>query len=227
MVLDDAQGGIARVVDRRTDARYVGAVNGCYTLSEQRHPTTGGVEVYACRTQSISPIAAAVQAPVACDPGGWLTARFDGLGIVRGMLERLTGDGFVFEIVASEENRRKLAAKIQSLKRMSVRQTQDRRGYRRGQPIDARSTLTFGDGTIARCFVIDYSRSGAALSARLTPEPGTAVVLGTLRCHVVRRLDVGFAVQFDAVQDSEGLERLITGYEVEGGIAPAVWPERQ
>ena len=226
MSLDDANGGIARVVDRRAEARFIGAVNGSYTLSEQRRPTAGP-EVYACRTQSISPTAAAIQAPVACERGGWLTARFDGLGIVRGMLDRLTEDGFIFDIVASDENRRKLAAKIMMLKKMSIKRSEDRRNFRRAQPVDARSTMGFDDGTVARCFVIDFSRSGAAVSARLTPEIGTAVVLGTLRSHVVRRLDIGFAVAFDAVQDPEGLEDLITGFEPISGIAPAVWPEMQ
>jgi hypothetical protein len=228
MTAQDFGDGIIRTADRRMDVRYVGPVNGCYTLSEQRLPGGGGdIEVYACRTQSISSQAAAVQAPVASDPGGWLTARFDGLGIVRGTIERLTSDGFVFEIVASDANRRKLAAKIDWLKKNAGRQRQDKRDFKRMQPRDARSTLGLADGGVARCFVIDYSRSGAAVSARITPDIGSPIVLGTLRCHVVRRLDVGFAVQFDAVQDAENLEPLITGFEPNEGIAPAIWPEHQ
>ena len=67
-----------------------------------------------------------------------------------------------------------------------------------------------------KCFVIDLSRSGAAISCKHVPAPGEKLVLGTLACHVVRRLDVGFAVQYEAVQEAENLESLIAGLEPTG-----------
>lgn len=217
-------GSIQRVADRRLDVRYVGPISGCYTLSERREIVTGDVEVYACRTQSISAAAAAITAPVAGDVGEWLTARFDGIGIVRGTIERHTADGFVFDIVASEQHRAKLAAKIDWLKKKSVRKQNDQRDFKRFQPRDPRSTLGLDDGRVAKCFVIDVSRSGAAVSCQYVPQIGEQLILGTLKCHVVRRLDVGFAVQFEASQDAEGLEQLVTGFEPTSHPAPQVWP---
>lgn len=199
--------------------RYVGPVAGCYTLSNHHSPDDGGIEVYACRTQSISPSAAAITAPVAGAEGDWLTARFDAIGIVRGTIQRVTRDGFVFDIVGSDEQRLKLAAKIDWLKKKSVRLEQDKRTFKRFQPRDPRSTLTLPDGAVIKCFVIDLSRSGAALSAANPLEIGTSLVVGTLRAHVVRRLPVGVAVQFEAAQDAEGLEDLVTGYEVQDGAS--------
>lgn len=214
--------GVQRAVDRRTDLRYVGPINGCYTFSERREITNGDVEVFACRTQSISSTAVAVTAPVAAKLGEWVTARFDGIGIVRGTVERLTSEGFVFSIVASDQHRAKLAAKIDWLKKKSVRKQSDQRDFRRFQPRDPRSILGLADGRVTKCFVIDLSRSGAAVSCQHVPGIGEQLVLGTLKCHVVRRLDVGFAVQFEASQDAEGLEQLVSGFELSDPRAPGL-----
>jgi hypothetical protein len=151
--------------------------------------------------------------PVPGEQGEWLTARFDGLGIVRGRIERHIADGFVFKIDATDEQRAKLAARIDWLKKHSVRVERDKREYKRSQPRDPRSTVTLADGQVLRCFVIDVSRSGAAISVDHAPAIGSPLILGTLPAKVVRYLDVGFAVQYDAVQNAEGLEQLITGYE--------------
>lgn len=46
--------GPARIADRRADIRYIGSLNGCYTLSDRRDPKAGGLEVYACRVQGFA-----------------------------------------------------------------------------------------------------------------------------------------------------------------------------
>jgi hypothetical protein len=206
----------AKTPDRRLDVRYVGPVPGCYTFSDRKDPADE-LQVYACRTQSVSAAAIAMTAPVTGEVGERLTARFDGLGIVRGYVERQTADGFVFKITASDQNRIKLAAKILWLKQKHARQQSDKREHRRFQPIDPRSILGLGDGAVTKCFVIDLSSGGAAISASFKPEVGTKLVLGRVSAHVVRHLEVGFAVEFDAPQDVAGVEQLTTGF------AP-VWP---
>lgn len=214
MLTDPATGGsIQRTDERRLDVRYVGPISGCYTLSQHRDIETGGIEVFACRTQSISAAAAAITAPVIGKPGERITARFEGLGILAGSVARQTSDGFVFQIAASDQDRAKLAARIDWLKKKSVRKQEDHRAFKRFQPRDPRSTLLLEGGEVLKCFVIDLSRSGAAISCRHVPALGEKLVLGTLACHVVRRLDVGFAVQYEAVQEAEGLERVIAGFE--------------
>jgi len=206
-------GSTQRIDDRRLDVRYVGPISGCYTLSRHRDIETGGIEVFACRTQSISAVAAAITAPVVGAPGEAITARFDGMGIVQGSIERATRDGFVFQIAASEQDRARLAAKIDWLKQKSVRKQEEHRAHKRFQPRDPRSTIRLANGEVLRCFVIDLSRSGAAISCQHAPEIGEKLIPATLTCHVVRKLPVGFAVQFEVVQESEGVERLITRFE--------------
>ncbi|MEO8758035.1 MAG: PilZ domain-containing protein [Devosia sp.] len=216
-------GATSRLVDRRFDVRYVGPISGCYTLSDRRELGNAGVEVYACRTQSISAAAAAITAPVTGVAGEWVTARFDHIGIVRGQIERLTPDGFVFQINISDEERQKLALKITWLKRKSVRLQEDKREFRRFQPRDPRSTLTLADGAVIKCFVIDLSRNGAALSAHQRPAVGVPVVIGKLKSHVVRHLEIGFAVAFEAAQDAEGLEQLVTGIGLNATVPAGIW----
>lgn len=205
---------LLRVVDRRAEHRFVGSINGCYTLAGRRQTVSGAVEVFACRTQSISTFAAALTAPVAGEVGEGVTARLDGIGILRGQIERLLGDGFVLTLTASEEQRSKLGRQLDSLRRRSVVQVKDKRGFQRTHPADPRSVIALPDGTQMRCFVIDLSRSGAALSADCAPEIGSPLVVGKLASTVVRHLDVGFVVKFDAVQDAVGLEPLVTGFDL-------------
>jgi hypothetical protein len=188
----------------------VGPVAGCYTLSERKDLGGGNPKVYACRTQSISATSIAITAPVRGTEGEWLTARFDGLGIVRGCVARRTGDGFVFDVSASPEEHAKLAASIAWLKSQRVNKETDKRESRRFRPRDPRSQLRIGAGDPMDCFVIDLSRSGAAISAAVRPEVGEPVVLGKLAGKVVRHRDVGFAIQFDDKQDVDQVEGLVT-----------------
>ena len=206
-------GSVQRTDERRLDVRYVGPISGCYTLSRHRDIETGGIEVFACRTQSISAAAAAITAPVLGARGESITARFDGVGIVQGSIERTTKDGFVFQIAATDQERAKLAAKIDWLKQRSVRKQEDHRAFKRFQPRDPRSTVRLESGEILRCFVIDLSRGGAALSCQHAPQLGEKLVLGTVACHVVRKLAVGFAVQVETPQEPDGLEQLAAGFE--------------
>jgi hypothetical protein len=186
---------VIRVADRRAEARYDGSIDGSYTLSSRRLTQDGLVQVFACRTRSLSPLAALVTAPVVGEEGELLTAHLNGVGILRGRIEQRTDDGFHFEITASPEQRRKLALKIQSLRRrIRGGPGLDRRGYRRHRPLDPRSAITMPDGQVLRCFVIDISRSGAAVSVDWSPAIGTPVVLGALAARVVRYLDIGFSV---------------------------------
>jgi hypothetical protein len=223
MTQSDASPSIAKTADRRLDVRYVGPVNGCYTLSSHKSPEGAVPQVYACRSQSLSPSAIAVLAPVMGEVGEWLTARFDAVGIVRGQIIRLNRDGFVFDVAADAAAQRRLAARVEWLKRRSVRLETDKRESKRFQPRDPRSTLSVARGSIEKCFVIDLSGTGAAISSKLHPAVGTAIVIGRLASHVVRHLDVGFAVSFDAPQNLEDVEGLATGFRPAAqGASPGI-----
>jgi hypothetical protein len=77
-------------------------------------------------------------------------------------------------------------------------------------PAQPRSSLTLADGTILECDIIDMSLGGAAVSAELQPEVGTALAVGACVGRVVRVFPNGFAVQFIEKQKEQDLARLIS-----------------
>lgn len=121
----------------------------------------------------------------------------------------MTKDGFVFQIAASEEDRARLVVRIGWLKQKSVHKQVEHRAHKRFEPRDPRSTIRLASGELLPCFVIDLSRSGAAVSCKHAPRIDDTLWLGPLAGRVVRKLPLGFALQFDLAQDGKGLEQLI------------------
>ncbi len=193
---------------RPDDVRYIGALNGRYTLPERRAETADGVApVYACRLSSISPHQAVLIAPVIGRKGESVAAHFPDFGLLRTRVARAMPTGFVLDIELDDAGREKLAAKIRWRKQNATHQAVDKREYPRLLPRLPRSVLTFADGKRMPCFVIDISRSGAAISAGVLPAAGTPVAVGSMTGHVVRRLEVGFAVEFSDIQPHDMLEK--------------------
>lgn len=192
---------------RPDDVRYIGALNGCYALSERRGEDGEAIPVYACRLVSISTVQAVVVAPVLAQEGEIVVMHFKDFGILRAQVARALPTGFAVDLLLDDDSRGKLAAKIRWKKTNTQKQAPDKREYPRILPRQPRSVLTMADGTLHSCFVIDISQSGAAVSAAVLPGRGTPLAVGALVGRVVRRLDVGFAVEFTSIQPLEGLEQ--------------------
>ena len=192
---------------RSDDVKFIGALNGCYALSGRRADDQGGIPVYACRLCSISPYQAVLVAPVIAAEGETVAAHFRDFGLLRARVTRVLPDGFVIDFDLDEQARDKLAAKIRWKKSNVLSNAVDQREHPRIMPRQPRTVLTMADGTRVPCFVIDISQSGAAVSAQVLPGRGTPLALGALVGRVVRRLDVGFAVEFIAIQPLADLEQ--------------------
>lgn len=192
---------------RPDDVRYIGALNGCYALSERRGEDGEAIPVYACRLVSLSTAQAVIVAPVLAQKGEVVVMHFKDFGILRAHVARPLPTGLVLDLLLDDTGRDKLAAKIRWKKASRQKQAPDKREYPRTQPRQPRSVLTMADGTLHACFVIDISQSGAAVSAAILPKKGTPLAVGALVGRVVRRLEVGFAVEFTSIQSLEGLER--------------------
>jgi hypothetical protein len=199
--------------DRRLDLRYVGPVDGCYTLSSHLD-LANGAGVLPFRTLSISSSQVTITGPLTGKVGDSLTAKIDGFGIIRGTIERLSNDSLTFRVVATERHRLRIAIKIDFLKQKAARKQSDRRLSKRRQPGDLRSTLALPDGRILNCLVVDFSRSGAAIATPIKPQLTDRVVIGRVPGRVVRYLPSGLGIEFEEKQKIEGLEALLTGYEV-------------
>ncbi len=193
----------------QVDIRFVGSINGCYTLSSRRDRTANKaiVEVFACRVLSISPTSVAITVPVQGAVNERLTAHIDGIGILSGNISRLIPDGFVFNLDATAEEKKAIAARLRWLKRRRTNVEPDKREHKRMLPHDPRSSVRLADGRSMACMLIDISRSGAAVSADVLPAVGDSMMVGAIPAKVVRLLKVGFAVHFDEVQPADELEK--------------------
>lgn len=189
------------------NVRYVGAITGSYALSERRDEETDAIPVFACRLCSISPEEAVLIAPVLAKENEIVAAHFKDFGILRSRVSRELATGFVLDLDLDDEGRKKLAAKIRWKKQNAKSSIPDKREFPRILPRMPRSVLTMADGSRLPCFVIDISQSGAAVSAATLPAKGTPLALGSMIGRVVRRLDVGFAIEFTEIHPMDDLER--------------------
>lgn len=191
------------------DVRYIGALAGCYALSDRRDEAGESIPVFACRMQSITPYQAVLLATEIPRIGETVAAHFKDFGLIRAHATRIIPTGFVIEFTMDDAQREKLAAKIMWRKKTGNAPEADKRDFPRILPRNPRTVLTMPDGKLLPCFVIDVSQSGVAVSAAVLPPKGTPLAVGSLIGRVVRKLDVGFAVQFLENQPFEYLERML------------------
>lgn len=223
MRVDLAEGATtAAPVERRQDVRFIGNIAGRYTLSNAQGVIRGSdAQVFACRINSISPAMAVVSAPVSGHVGELVAANFDHFGIIHGHVTRVLPGGFAFDIDTTEEGRENLALKIEWMKKKVFRAVQDKRAHKRVRPRTPQAVLKLVDNTSVPAFIIDVSCSGVAVSADLAPAVGSVMAVGKVLGRVVRKLDVGFAVQFVEVQSMTFVEQLLTTAH-EGPIAELI-----
>jgi PilZ domain len=183
------------------------AVDGSYTLGNW-FDWEGKPLTLACRSSRVSPFRMLVDAPVVGRVGDRVTSYFSDFGKLDGRISETMAGRFLLELIMNKAMREKLARKLVWLeKRHKDPSVRDARKQARIVPANLRAALTFADGTISSCVVIDMSLSGAAVSADVQPEIGTPLAIGTCVGRVVRHLHNGFAVQFAEPQDRFELHR--------------------
>jgi hypothetical protein len=165
---------------------------------------------FACRTSRVSPFRMMVAAPVIGRMGDRISAYFGDFGSLEGQISDIIAGEFLLELSMTGAMRQKMADKLSWLeKKQKDSSVQDARKQARIIPASPHSALTFADGSIRGCFIIDVSVSGAAVSADVQPEIGTPLAVGACVGRVVRHLPNGFAVQFVEPQIRADLERRI------------------
>jgi hypothetical protein len=148
-------------------------------------------------------------APVTGRVGEAVTAHFVPFGNIRGKVARHVDGGFVVDIEGDADRRRKLRARIEWYKKRVFSGISDKREHKRFMPREPKSAVVLPDGTLLPCLVIDLSSSGAAISVDHNPEIGEPLALGKAVCRVVRKLEVGFAVQFVTPIDRDEVEETV------------------
>lgn len=161
---------------------------------------------YPCQVVDMSPGGVALIAPVCGQEGEQVIAYIDHIGRIEGRLVRRIDNGFAMTIEATARKRDKIAAQLTWLANRHVLGLPEDRRHERVTPRDPRTQMTFPDGRVQRCTIIDMSLSGAALAIDAQLPIGTPVLLGRLRARIVRHIEQGVAVEFAALQDPDLLE---------------------
>ena len=198
-------------VGRQREAGITVDLPGRYWLWNSRD-VDGDLKQFACRVVGISPHAVALVAAVRGSVGEWVSADIEHFGRLDGGIERpLDHRGFVMHIVATAEERRRLATKIEWYDKYRNFEVTDRRTHPRSaaEAPFSFSTLLLADGAVMSCLVIDFSASGAAVSADIVPEIGTVLAVGKVIGRVNRHLPGGFAVGFVDEQELRIVEQLV------------------
>ena len=190
------------------DASINVCVAGHYTLTK-RYDSRGKPRKFSCRIMAISPHEMAISVPVCGFKGERVIFNCEEFGILEGNIERVTVGGFILKLVMNDKERAKFAAKLEWFNQVKNNVASDGRKHKRIVPKNPHSTLLLADGSSVRCFVVDYSVSGVAVSAELEPKVGTPLAVGKVVGRVVRNLPAGFAVKFIEPQEPGHLERLI------------------
>lgn len=184
-------------------------VGGQYTLSNWLDPE-GKPRSFACRTSRVSPFRMIVDAPVVGRLGDRIDTYFGDFGKLEGEISDTVSGSFLLELMLTRPMRQKMSDQLTWLeKRQKDPTVRDGRKQARIVPASPHSMLTFADGSMKSCFVIDMSQSGAAVSADVQPEIGTPLAVGACVGRVIRHLDGGFAVKFVEEQGREVLERRV------------------
>jgi hypothetical protein len=196
------------IVEPQQDVRVVVRIPGRYSLADQRD-ARGERRVFACRAVYLSPHEIGLVGPVSGKIGERVIAHIDQLGKLEGPITRLIRGGFMMNITASGEKRNGLAAKIEWLESFKNHDKPNRRAGERIIPANPYSKLTFADGRIESCIVLDFSVSGAGISADTVPDIKTVLAVGSVVGRVVRHFVGGFGVQFIETQNADLVESLV------------------
>jgi hypothetical protein len=190
------------------DVRVIVSVPGRYSLADKRN-ARGERRVFACRAVYLSSREIGLAGPVNGKVGERVIAHIDHLGKLEGPITRLIKGGFMMKIAVSGEKRSELAAKIEWLESFKNHDVPNRRAGDRIVPANPYSKLTFADGRVETCLVVDLSVSGAAISADSVPDIRTVLAVGAVVGRVVRHFVGGFAVQFIEHQNRDTVEAMV------------------
>jgi hypothetical protein len=181
--------------ERRTEVRIAVSLPGTIVFAD-RCDARGKSLTLDCRAVNMSPSAIAVASTLKVSVGERATLRLEQFGDFRGAVNRLLNGGFVLKIEQTAGQSQALALRINGFDKIKNYDTLERRRAKRVIPRNRHSQLTWPDGRVEACLILDISVSGAAVSAQTLPEIGTTLALGRLAGRVVRLFKGGFAVQF-------------------------------
>ena len=203
---------VVRAAERRGEMRYEGYLAASFTCSTGH--AGDNMRGVLCHVTSLSPSSAVIESSVHRAIGDQLWLQIEGFGIVRCEVEGLRDSGFICTNRVSPDARRRLGAWVSLLRRRGGRLLGGHREHMRIRPRDARTVVTFDDGSIMSASLSDVSRSGTAVACDRVATIGETVAIGQVVSRVVRVFDGGFAAAFDHVLSAADADNLVAGYRV-------------
>ncbi|MCP8882353.1 PilZ domain-containing protein [Devosia sp. XJ19-1] len=199
-------------LERPTIALHgITTVAGRYVIGAQ--PSHPGINLFACRLRMICSDSLRMTAPVIPQIGEPVSVSFASFGTLTGTVARQFEDGFEIGLEQSAAERDKLNSKITNFSENLWTTTSDRRSAQRVMPSNPRTVIARPDNWSQPCLIVDYSISGAAVSAAFQPAVGEIVTVGRVTGEVVRLFDFGFAVRFFEPQSADNIEGLLEAPE--------------
>ena len=188
-----------KAADRRRYQRFAITLLGRFMRENKQE--------YPCKLCNISVSGVSIYSPVNVEMGERVIAYFDHLGGLEGKVVRLFEGGFAIDLIATRHKKEKLAAQITWLINKGELRGIEERRHERVKVSDKFLTLKLDEGIAIECRVLDVSLSGAAIETNARPPIGAEVLLGKLRCRVIRHLENGIGLQFLDIQDPEAVRR--------------------
>lgn len=186
----------------------VDTVTGRYVLGEQEQRSGGNI--LACRLRTISPTEFVATVPAVGSIGEVVSASFGPFGALQGRISRYVDDGFVVKLDGARAAQALLAERIEAFRRQpQSTETEDRRTAGRYMPAEPRSMLFVEPDIAVSCLIVDYSATGAVISASTRPALGTSVTVGHMPARVMRHFEYGFAVRFDNPHPDDDIETML------------------
>lgn len=199
---------MSEVLERPTIALHgIATVAGRYVIGAQS--TEPGINLFACRLRMIGSDSLRVIAPVIPQINEVVSASFGSFGSLHGRVSRQYDDGFEMSFEQTLAERDALNVRITNFSEKLWTTATDRRSAERVMPSNPRTVIARPDNWSQPCLIVDYSISGAAVSAAFQPSVGEIVTVGRVTGEVVRLFDFGFAVRFFERQSADQLEGLL------------------
>jgi c-di-GMP-binding flagellar brake protein YcgR len=148
-----------------------------------------------CIVTDLSPGGAGIDATIIPAVGTEVVLYVEGFDRFSGSVARVSSDGVGIKFNCSQHKQARTAEKIYCYLIGEALPKTAARSARRAALPSARE-LRRENGETAGFDVIDISLTGAALRTRSRPAIGEVVTIGTVKGHVVRYIDAGFAVEF-------------------------------
>ena len=158
---------------------------------------------FPCTTIDISPGGIAFEAEASGEIGERIIAYLNQIGRVEGTVVRHFYGGFAIQMKLPPMKREKLADQLTWLANRQVLGMPEDRRHERIAPRHRTTVVTLPGGHQHSAYVIDVSRSGAALTVDATPPIGAQVMVGSRPAQVVRQFSGGFAVEFNRLIPEE------------------------